>query len=83
MHSKRNLRIGLASAAAVLLLSACQSVTPDEMQALESRVSTLENRANAAESRASQLEAAANQCTTTCQDLEARAERMYQQSLRK
>lgn len=83
MRCKKSLGIGLACATALLMLSACQSVTPEEMQTLESRLAALENRANAAEARAGQLEAAANQCTTTCRDVEATAERIYQQNLRK
>jgi Alanine-zipper, major outer membrane lipoprotein len=83
MSAKSTSGVGLGLAGVLLMLGACQSVTPDEMRTLESRVATLESRASAAESRASQLEAAANQCTTTCQDAEATAERIYQQSLRK
>jgi hypothetical protein len=75
------LKLNLAGAAALLMLGAC--VSPDEVSSLDSRVGALENRADAAEARASQLEAAANQCTATCQDVEARAERMFQQSLTK
>jgi F0F1-type ATP synthase membrane subunit b/b' len=65
--------------AGLLILSACAS--QDSVTALDNRVSALENRVNAAETRASQLEAAANQCTTTCQDVEARAQRMFQQGM--
>jgi hypothetical protein len=67
------------AAAALLMLGAC--VSPDDVSSLESRVAALENKANAADARASELEAAANQCTATCQDVEARAERMLQQSM--
>jgi hypothetical protein len=80
MSKAKTVWVGLTVAAALLALGACQSVTPDEMNSLENRVAALESRANAAEARASQLEAAANQCTTTCQDVEQRAERMFQQS---
>jgi uncharacterized protein (DUF3084 family) len=87
MSRAKTLKIGLAGAAA-LLLSSC--VSPDEVADLDQRVSTLESRigvaegrAQAAEAKAGQLEAAASQCTATCQDLAARAERFYQQSLRK
>jgi hypothetical protein len=65
----------------VLMLSAC--VSPDEVASLDTRVGALESRVNAADARASQMEAAANQCTATCQDIEARAERMFQQSMTK
>ena len=80
MSKAKTLKIGLAGAAALLMLSAC--VSPDEVADLHSRVSTLEDqvaaaqsRASAAEARASQLEAAANQCTATCQDVRARLPR--------
>ena len=79
MSKAKTLKIGLAGAAALLMLSA---VSPDEVADLDSRVSTLEDqvaaaqsRASAAEARASQLEAAANQCTATCQDVRARLPR--------
>jgi outer membrane murein-binding lipoprotein Lpp len=88
MSKTKTLTVGLAGAAALLMLGAC--VSPDEVASLDRRVSTLESwadsaesRANAAEARASQLEAAANQCTATCQDVEARTERMLQQSMTK
>jgi outer membrane murein-binding lipoprotein Lpp len=76
MSNAKGLKVGLAGAAALLMLSAC--VSPDEVESLDSRVSTLESRASAAEARASQLEASANQCTATCQDVRVKAERMYQ-----
>jgi uncharacterized protein YcfL len=81
MSKAKTLKIGIAGAAALLLLSACAS--RDEVASLDTRVAALENRANAAEARASQLEAAASQCTETCQAVEAKAERIYQQSLSK
>jgi hypothetical protein len=81
MLKAKTLRVGLAGAAALLMLSACAS--RDEVTGLDRRVAALESRANAAEARASQLEASANQCTTTCQDVQARTERMLQQSMRK
>jgi Alanine-zipper, major outer membrane lipoprotein len=75
----KTLKVGLAGAAALLMLSAC--VSPDEVADLDRRVGELESRASAAEARASQLDAAADRCTATCQDTQARAERMYQQSM--
>jgi F0F1-type ATP synthase membrane subunit b/b' len=68
-------------ATALLLLSAC--VSPDEVSSLDTRVGELETRLDAAEARASQLEAAANQCTSTCEEVEARTQRMFQQSMTK
>jgi hypothetical protein len=73
--------IGLAGAAALLMLSAC--VSPDEVSSLDTRVGELERRLDAADAQNSQLQAAANQCTTTCENVDARAEQMFQQSLRK
>jgi hypothetical protein len=81
MSTKRNLRVGLTIAAALVMLSACAS--PDDVADLDDRVEALEGRLDTSEARASQLEAAANQCTSTCQDVEARADRMLQQSLHK
>ena len=80
MSKAEILKVGLAGAAAVLMLSAC--VSRDEVENLDERVSTLESqvtsaqsRAAAAEARASQLETAANQCAATCQDVRARLPR--------
>jgi len=80
MSKTRMLKVGLAGAA-LLMLSAC--VSPDEVGDLDDRVGALESRLTTAEARASQLEAAANQCIATCEDVEARTERMLQQSLQK
>jgi outer membrane murein-binding lipoprotein Lpp len=81
MSKTRTVTAGLTAAAALLMLSACTS--PDQMSNLEDRVGALESRVDAADSRASQMEAAANQCTATCQEAEARANRMFQQSMTK
>jgi hypothetical protein len=81
MSKTKTLKFGLAGVVALLSLSAC--VSPDEVSSLDSRVGALESRLSSAEARASQLEAAANQCTATCQDVETRAQRMYQQSMTK
>jgi Alanine-zipper, major outer membrane lipoprotein len=79
MSTAKGLRLALAGAAALLMLSAC--VSPDEVADLDRRVGELESRASAAEARASQLDAAADRCTATCQDAQVRAERIYQQSM--
>jgi predicted outer membrane protein len=84
MSKAKTLGAGLTVAAALLMLSAC--ATRDDITGLDNRVAALESRANAAEAKVSAAQAAVNQCTTTCQDVQARAERMsqmYQQSLRK
>jgi hypothetical protein len=80
MSKTKALGIGFVGAT-LLMLGAC--VSPDEVSSLDTRVGQLESRLDAAEARNSQLEAAANQCTTTCRDVEARAQQMFQQSLRK
>jgi hypothetical protein len=81
MSKARTIKAGLAGTAALLMLSAC--VSPDEVSSLDDRVGALERRLEAADARVTQAEAAANQCTATCQDVEARAERMIQQSVTK
>jgi hypothetical protein len=81
MSKAKTLKIGLAGAAALLMLSAC--VSPDEVSSLDSRVGALENQVSSMEARSSQLEAAANQCTATCEEMEARTQRMFQQSMTK
>lgn len=77
----KTLGTALTVAGALFALSAC--VSPDEVSSLEDRVGELERRANAAEARASELEAAANQCTATCEEVQTRTERMFQESMRK
>jgi hypothetical protein len=81
MSKTRTIAAGLSVAAALLMLSACQTST--EIDDLERRVGVLEGQADSASARASQMEAAANQCTATCQEAEARANRMFQQSMTK
>jgi uncharacterized protein YcfL len=74
-------KTGLTVTAALLMLGAC--VSPDEVSSLDNRVAALESRVNAAEARATAAETAASQCTTTCQDVQARTQRMFQQSMTK
>lgn len=78
MSKMRTVAAGLSVAAALLMLSACTS--PDEISNLDNRVGALESRFDAADTRASQMEAAANQCTATCQEVQVRAQRAFQQS---
>ena len=79
----RTLGLGLTMAAAQMFLSACQTVTPDDLSRVESQVTDLSTRLDAAEARAAQADAAAARCTQTCEANAERVERMYQQSLRK
>jgi outer membrane murein-binding lipoprotein Lpp len=81
MSTAKTLTAGLGAAAALFLLSGC--VSPDEVSSLDTRVGELEQRLDASEARASQLEAAASQCTSTCEEVEARTQRMFQQSMTK
>ena len=78
MSKTRTIAAGLSVAAALLMLSACQSST--NVDDLERRVGVLEGQADNASARASQMEAAANQCTATCQEVQVRAQRAFQQS---
>ena len=78
MSKTRTIAAGLSVAAALLMLSACQS--SNEYSELDTRVTNLESRADAASTRATEMEAAANQCTATCQEVEVRAQRAFQQS---
>ena len=80
MPKTRTIAAGLSVAAALLMLSACQSSARNEYSELDRRVTDLESRADAASTRASQMESAANQCTATCQEVQVRAERAFQQS---
>ena len=80
MSNATTLKIGFA-AATLLMLGACASSS--EVSSLDTRVADLERRLSAQEATNSQLEAAANQCTTTCEGVQARADEMFQQSLRK
>jgi Alanine-zipper, major outer membrane lipoprotein len=78
MSKTRTIAAGLSVAAALLMLSACQ--TSNEYSELDRRVTDLESRADAASTRATEMESAANQCTATCQEVQVRANRMMQQS---
>ena len=81
MTKTRTVAAGLSVAAALLMLSACQSSTSSSaIDDLERRVGVLEGQADNAGTRASQMEAAANQCTATCQEVQVRAQRAFQQS---
>ena len=75
----RTLSTALMLAGAVFALSACETPTREDFNSLRSQVSNLESRVAAAEARANEAAAAANECSQKCE----RADRMFQQSLRK
>jgi hypothetical protein len=75
----RSLSLGLTVAGALAALSGCQTPTMEDFNSLRSEVTSLEARVSAAEARANEAAAAADQCQQVCE----RADRMFQQSLRK
>ena len=83
MSTTGTLRVGLTIAGALLMLGACQTVTPDDLARVESEVASLRTQVNAADAKAADAQAAAAHCTEVCQATQEKAERMYQQSLRK
>ncbi len=83
MSVTKTLRIGLTVAASLVMLSACETTTPDEFSQLENDVASLDARLDAAEASSANAQAAASQCTDVCRATEEKAARMYQQSLRK
>lgn len=64
---------------ALFALSACETPSMQDFNALRNQVQNLESRVSAAEARAEEAATAANECTQVCQ----RTDRMFQQSLRK
>jgi hypothetical protein len=75
----RSLSLALTAAGAVALLSACQTPTMEDFNSLRNEVASLQTRVSAAEARTNEAATAARQCQEVCQ----RADRMFQQSLRK
>ena len=71
--------LALTIAGALALLSACETPTMEDFNSLRSEVSSLESRVSAAEARANEAATAASQCQQVCE----RADRMFQQGLRK
>jgi hypothetical protein len=74
-----SLRIGLTVAAATFALGACQTPTMEDFNALKSEVASLQSRVSAVETTATGAAAAADECQQVCE----RADRMFQQSMRK
>ena len=75
----RNLSLALTVAGALAALTACQTPTMEDFNGLRSEVASLQSRVSAAEARANEAATAANQCQQVC----ARADRMFQQGTRK
>jgi hypothetical protein len=75
----RSFGLVLTVAGALGVLSACETPTMESFNTLESRVDDLESRVSAAEAQASEAAAGADQCQQVCE----RADRMFQQNLRK
>lgn len=75
----RSFSVALMVAGALAGLSACETPTMEDFNSLRSEVSSLEARVSAAEARANEAATAAGQCQEVCE----RADRMFQQSLRK
>ena len=75
----RSFGLALTVAGVLAVLSACETPTMEDFNTLESRVANLEAQASAAEARADEAAAAAGQCQQVCE----RADRMFQQGLRK
>ena len=83
MSAMGTLRVGLTIAAALVMLGACQTVTKDDLARVESEVASLRTEVDAANAKSADVQAAAAHCTDVCQATQEKAERMYQQSLRK
>jgi hypothetical protein len=75
----RSLSLALTVAGALAALSACETPSMEDFNALRSDVTSLEARVSAAEARANEAAASASQCQQVCE----RADRMFQQGLRK
>jgi hypothetical protein len=75
----RSFGLTLTVVGALAVLSACETPTMEDFNTLESRVDNLEAQVSAAEAQASEAAAGADQCQQVCE----RADRMFQQNLRK
>jgi hypothetical protein len=75
----RSFGLVLTVAGTLAVLSAGETPTMENFNTLESRVANLEAQVSAAEGRANEAAAAADQCQQVCE----RADRMFQQNLRK
>ena len=75
----KTVSLALTIAGALALLSACETPTMEDFNSLRSEVSSLESRVSAAEAWANEAATAASQCQQVCE----RADRMFQQGLRK
>lgn len=81
MRRSKGVGFGLAAGASLLFLMGC--VSQQDLDSLRQEVSALSTRVDAAESNASGAKAAADRCTAICEETSAKADRMFQESLRK
>jgi len=79
LSMRMSLSLALTVAGTLGVLSACETPTMEDFSALRSEVTSLEARVSAAETRANEAAASAGQCQQVCE----RADRMFQQGLRK
>jgi hypothetical protein len=79
MRRTKSFGLALTVAGALGVLSACETPTRADFNTLENRVANLESQVSAAEARANDAAASAGQCQQVCE----RADRMFQQGLRK
>lgn len=81
MRRSKGVGFALAAGASLLFLMGC--VSQQDIDKMRQDISALSARVDAAESNASSAKAAADRCTAICEETSAKADRMFQQSLRK
>jgi outer membrane murein-binding lipoprotein Lpp len=81
MRRSKGVGFGLAAGAALLFLTGC--VSQQDVDSLRQEVSALSARVDAAETTAANAQAASERCTAICEETSAKADRMFQESLRK
>ena len=80
MSKTRTIAAGLSVAAALLMLSACQSSNEYSATATHRVDKPWRAGLTLRAPEPPEMEAAANQCTATCQEVQVRAQRAFQQS---
>jgi hypothetical protein len=79
MRQMRSFGLALTVVGALGALSACETPTREQFNTLQNRVASLESQVSAAQTRANDAAASAGQCQQVCE----RADRMFQQGVRK